>query len=149
VVLDQDRVRHVLRRSRITQVATLSPKNRPFMTPLWFAEHRGVLYITTGPGSRAGKNVATHPEITLLFQDVSDEASVLRVRGLASCRQGLPPWAALLGLARKYYLPPRAALVELRHARLWSVRRLYYAQAKGGVGHIRVEPTSADFLPRP
>ena len=149
MVIDQPEVRHVLRRSRVLQVATLSPKNRPFMTPLWFVVHAGVLYITTGPGSRAGRNIVVHPEITVLFQDVDDERRVLRMRGLASCRQGLPPWPALLQLARKYYLPPRAVLVELRHARLWPLRQLYYGQAKGGVGHIRVEPIAADFLSRP
>jgi hypothetical protein len=148
-MLDEADVRHVLRRSRITQVATVSPRNRPFMTPLWFVEHHGLLYITTGPGTRAGRNIAVHPQITLLFQDVADEPRVLRVRGLASCRPGLPPWPALWRIIRKYYLPPRALLVELRHARLWPLRRLYYGQTKGGFGHICVDPTAAAFLTRP
>ena len=148
-MLDEARVRHVLQRSRITQMATLSPKSRPFMTPLWFVEHQGMLYITTGPGTRAGRNVSVHPEVALLFQDVADEPRVLCVRGLASCRQGLPPWAALWRIMRKYYLPPRALLVELRHARLWPLRRLYYGQAKGGFGYIRVAPTAAVLLSRP
>lgn len=71
------------------------------------------------------------------------------MRGLASCRQGLPPWASGWRIIRKYYLRPRALLVELRHARLWPLRRLYYGQAKGGVGYIRVTPTAAAFLSRP
>jgi Pyridoxamine 5'-phosphate oxidase len=144
-------VRAFLRRSLIVQVATLSPKRRPFVTPLWFVAHRGVLYITTGPETRAGKNIAQHPPVTLLCSgeraDRPDE--VLRLRGTATCERGLPSWPVLLRIAAKYYLSPRAASVELRNARKWRLRSLYYGQVKGGFGHIRVVPDTCEFLTRP
>ena len=61
-------VRTFLRQSMIVQVATRSPKGRLFVTPLWFVVHRGVVYITTGPETWAGKNVMQHPQVTLLHQ---------------------------------------------------------------------------------
>ncbi len=146
-----DAVRAFLRRSLIVQVATLSPKSRPFVTPLWFVFDDGSLYITTGPGSRAGKNIGHHPEVALLFRGerVNRGERVLRVRGVATVHRGLPSWRVLLRVAAKYYLSPGALPVELRNARKWSLRRRYYGQAKGGFGYIRIVPTAADFLPGP
>jgi len=55
----------------------------------------------------------------------------------------------LLRVAAKYYASPRAAAVEVRHVRQWRLRRLYYGQAQGGFGYIRVVPATAAFLRRP
>jgi hypothetical protein len=142
-------VRTYLRHSLIVQVATLSAKKHPFVTPLWFVVDGGALYITTGPESWAGKNVMQHPEVTLLFSGelFAEPDRPLRLRGTATCHHGFPSWRVLLRVAAKYYLSPRALRVELRNARKWRRRQLYYAQAKGGVGYIRVVPRAADFLP--
>jgi len=144
------RVRAFLGNSMVVQLATRSPKGRPFMTPLWFVVDRGELYITTGPDSWTGKNIVRHPEVALLFHGEGSRGSdqVLRLRGAATCHHGLPPWRVLLRIAAKYYASPRALRVELPNARKWRLRALYYAQVKGGPGHIRVLPTAADFLPR-
>lgn len=144
-------VRVFLRRSLVTQVATLSPKGRPFLTPLWFVARHGVLYITTGPETWAGRNVQHHPAVTLLFsgERAGHPRQVLRLRGTATCHRGLPSWAVLLRVAAKYYLSPRALRVELRNARRWRLRTLYYGQAKGGLGYIRVVPNAYEFLRQP
>ena len=140
-----------LRGSMIVQVATLSPKSRPFVTPLWFVVHRGALYITTGPQTWAGKNIQAHPEVSLLFsgERVRRSHHVLRLRGTATVHHGLPPWPVLLRVAAKYYVSPRALPVELRNARKWRLRQLYYGQVKGGFGYIRVVPTGGEFLREP
>ena len=144
-------VRAFLRRSLIVQVATLSARARPFMTPLWFVCDRDALYITTGPATWAGKNVMQHPEVALLFTGERAHPSdhCLRLRGTATCHSGWPPWRVLLRVAAKYYLSPRAVSVELRHARQWRLRQRYYGQAAGGLGYIRVVPTAGEFLRRP
>ncbi len=144
-------MRAFVRRSMIVQVATLSPKGRPFMTPLWFVADGGAIYITTGPETWAGRNVRQHPQVALLFRGERMRRSdrVLRLRGTATCHRGLPPWRVLLRIGAKYYLSPRALPVELRNARKWRLRRLYYGQAKGGFGYVRVVPTAGEFLPRP
>lgn len=143
-------VQAFLRGSLIVQVATLSPKGRPFVTPLWFVFDRDVLYITTGAESRAGKNVGQHPSVVLLFsgEGAKGPARHLRLRGTASCHRGLPAWRVLFRVAVKYYLAPRAIISELRNARKWRLRQRYYGQATGGAGHIRVVPVSTEFLAR-
>lgn len=143
-------VRAFLRRSMVAQVATRSPKGRPFVTPLWFVVDRGALYITTGPETWAGKNVVHHPEVALLFSGERARRSdaVLRLRGTATCHRGLPSSRVLLRIAVKYYASPRALRVELQNAHKWRLRMRYYGQVKGGFGYLRVVPTAADFLPR-
>ena len=144
-------VRGFLRRSLVVQMATLSSKLRPFVTPLWFVLHRGVLYITTGPESRAGRNIQQHPEVTLLFsgERARRHDQVLRLRGVAACHPGLPPWPALLRIVAKYYLSPRALRPELRNVSKWRLRALYHGQAKVGAGHIHVLPGDCELLTRP
>ena len=144
-------VQRFLRQSIVVQLATLSPKGRPFVTPLWFVAHGGALYITTGPQSRAGRNIAHHPDVALLFRGDrgADPDRFLRMRGEATCHPGLPSWPVLLRIAAKYYAAPGALASELRNARKWRLRRLYYGQVKGGFGYLRVVPTGAEFLPRP
>jgi hypothetical protein len=137
-----------LQRSMVAQVATRSAKGRPFMTPLWFVVDGGVLYITTGPETRTGKNIIRHPEVVMLLSGERGRKSdqVLRLRGTATCHRGLPGWRVLLRIAAKYYASPGALRVELRNAGRWHLRQLYYGQALGGFGHIRVVPTAADFV---
>ena len=144
-------VRAFLRDSFIAQVATLSPKSRPFVTPLWFVVDDGALYITTGAASRAGRNVAQHAAVTLLFSGERgpSRGRHLRLRGTATCQPGLPSWRVLLRVALKYYLAPAALSAELRHAGKWRLRQRYYGQAKGGAGYIRVVPTAVDFVQVP
>jgi pyridoxamine 5'-phosphate oxidase-like protein len=144
-------LRAFLLRSLVVQVATLSPKKRPFVTPLWFVCDGGVLYITTGPETWAGKNVMQNPEVQMLFSGEHGSSSdqVLRLHGMATCHHGLPSWRVLLRVAVKYYLSFCAVSAELRNVRKWGLRRRYYGQVKGGFGYIRVVPTGGEFLRRP
>lgn len=144
-------VRDFLRRSLVAQVATRSPSGRAFMTPLWFVVDGGALYVATAAETWTAKNVAQHPEVALLFRDEASERfdRVLRLRGTATCHRGFPSWRVLLRVAAKYYAPPRALGVELRNARKWRLRTLYYAHAKGGPAHLRIVPSEATFLAPP
>jgi pyridoxamine 5'-phosphate oxidase-like protein len=140
-----------LRRAMIVQLATISAAGRPFVTPLWFVVDAGILYVTTGPETRAGRNIARHPDVTLLFggERATPSEQVLRLRGTATRHYQLPSWRVLARVALKYYVAPRGLGVELAHAHLWRLRRCYYAQAKGGFGHLCVMPTAAELLTRP
>lgn len=144
-------VRDYLHDSIVVEVATLSARQRPFVTPLWFVVDRGLLYITTGPASWVGRNVIEHPEVVLLFTAERARRSdrVLRLRGTATCHRGLPGWRVLLRIAAKYYVAPRALPVELHNARRWRLRSRYYGQASGGFGYVRVVPTAGELLTRP
>lgn len=140
-----------LRRSMVALVATCSASGRPFMTPLWFVADGGTLFITTGAGSLTSRNIAGHPQMTLLFSGEGTGRSdrVLRLRATATFQPGLPPWRVLLRIAAKYYASPRALRVELRHRDKWAIRGRYYRQVKGGPGHLRITPTTAEFLSQP
>jgi hypothetical protein len=148
---DDPEVRAFLRHSMVALVATRSANERPFMTPLWFVVDRGTLFITTGAESWTGRNVSRHPEIVMLFGGEREGRSgrVLRLRGTATVRRGLPPWRVLLRVVGKYYASPRALRVELRNRRKWRLRMRYYEHTKGGPGHLRVVPTMAEFLSQP
>jgi hypothetical protein len=135
----------------VVEIATLSPKRRPFVTPLWFVVDGGVLYLTTGPETRAARNLAANPEVTLLFNGVSEgrSAGILRLRGTATRHRGLPSWRVLLRVAAKYYVAPGGLRTELRNFRRWRLRQLFYGQVKGGFGYLRIVPGAAEFLPVP
>ena len=144
-------VRIFLQDSIVVEVATLSAKGHPFVTPLWFVVDRGRLYITTGPASWVGRNVTAHPEVVLLFGGERGSRSdrVLRLRGTATCHRGLPGWRVLARIAAKYYLSAGALPVELHNARRWHLRARYYGQVKGGLGYVCVVPTAGELLARP
>jgi hypothetical protein len=141
-------LRPFLEDSMVAEVASLSPKGRPFVTPLWFVVDRGLLYVTTGPGSWVGRNVVGHPEVVLLFGGERG-GGLLRLHGTATCHHGLPAWRVLLRIAAKYYLSPAALRVELRNARRWRLRWRYYGQVKGGFGYVRIVPRVGEILSRP
>ena len=135
--------------SMVALVATVSPAGRPFVTPLWFVVDGGVLYMTTGHETRAARNVAQNPNVTLLFGGEAVRPGALQLRGTASRHRGLPPWRVLARIALKYYLAPGALLVELRNSGKWGLRARYYAQVPGGAGHLRVVPSAVEMLTRP
>jgi nitroimidazol reductase NimA-like FMN-containing flavoprotein (pyridoxamine 5'-phosphate oxidase superfamily) len=144
-------VRAFLRHSMVVLVATRSASERPFMTPLWFVADGETLFCATGAESVTSRNVSHHPQVALLFtgEGAGRSDRVLRLRGRATVQPGLPPWRVLLRIVAKYYVSPRALSVELGHVRKWRLRTRYYGQTKGGPAHLRVEPTTAEFLPRP
>ena len=148
---DDPTVRAFLRASMVAQVATRSARGHPFVTPLWFVIDRGVLYVTTGPGTWVGRNVADNPEVVLLLggEHGGWSGRVLRLRGTATCHRGLPSWRVLVRIAVKYYVSPGALRVELRNLRRWHLRWGYYGQLRGGVGYVRIVPTTGEVLPNP
>ena len=97
-------VRAFLRSSMVALVATRSANERPFMTPLWFVADRGTLFITTGTESWTSRNVSRHPAVAMLFSGERSGRTdrVLRLRGTATSRRGLPPRRVLLRIAAKY-----------------------------------------------
>ncbi len=141
-------VESFLAHSMVAQVATLSPKGRPFVTPLWFVVDGGRLYMTTGRDARAARNVVQHSEAVLLFtgEQLGAAGRVLRMRGTVSVHAGFPRLRILLRFARKYYLTPRGLATELRHARQWRLRQRYYAQ--GSPAYLEVLPGTTEFLAR-
>jgi hypothetical protein len=141
-------VREFLRDSMVALVATVSPKRRPFVTPLWFVVDDGTLYMTTGTGTRAARNVTAGSAATMFFTGEHGRHGdrALRLRGTATCHAGFPPWRVLFRLAAKYYVTPRAMGAELTNAAKWRLRARYYAQVARGAGYLRMRPDLAELV---
>ncbi|HZR81996.1 MAG TPA: pyridoxamine 5'-phosphate oxidase family protein [Candidatus Binatia bacterium] len=144
---DSPIVREFLRNSLVMHIASRSAR-APFVTPIWFTPHGDTLWITTGSGTRLAKNVERHPEVVLLLwgERHRSRGEVLRVRARATCHAGLPPWPVLVRIALRFYLAPGALASELRNAGRWGLRARYYAEVKGGPGHIRLVVTGAELM---
>jgi|SRR5215472_6817253 len=144
-------VRKFLHDSLVAHVASRSAAGRPFVTPLWFTPHAGVLWVTTGLGSRLARNISHQPEVTLLLWGEAGRRpdGALRLRARATCHAGLPPWAVLLRIAARYYLARGALASELGNATRWPLRARYYAQVGGGPGHVRLMPLDAEVILAP
>jgi hypothetical protein len=151
IPLDAPIVREFLRDSLVAHVASRSAKGRPFVTPLWFTPHAGVLWITTGFDTRLARNVTRQPEVTLLLWGEARRRPdrVLRLRARATRHPGLPPWTVLLRIAIRYYLAPGALASELGNVTRWPLRARYYSQVGGGPGHVRLVPLDAEVIPAP
>src|SRR5450756_2140701 len=53
---------------------------------------------------------------------------------------------ALVRVALRYYLAPRALLDQLRHLRQIPLRQRYYAASRDGMGYLVVRPTTVEML---
>lgn len=151
LALEDSTVQAFLRDSMVVLVTTVSPKGRPFATPLWFVVDDGILYVTTGTATRAARNISAGSAVTLLVTGEHGRHGrhALRLRGTATIHAGLPSWRILVRIAAKYYVAPRAMVTELTNVAKWRLRARYYAQVAGGAGYLRVLPTSADLVVRP
>lgn len=112
-------------------LATRSAKGMPFVTPLWFVPHRGLIWATTAASSWAARNVTAVSEVAVLLGGEGErQPDRILVRGHASAVLGMPPPPVLARYAWRYFLEPRFARVEMSHASLWRRRARYYAQAQ-------------------
>lgn len=145
MILEEPAVRDILATSLVARIATRSRSGVPALTPLWFVVDRGHFYSGTGQATLAARNAKACPGIAVLLdgEAAGPRSHVLRLRGRAAVHDRMPSWRVLARFGAKYYLGGLAS--ELRHARLWGVRRRYYAQAQAAV--IDFVPESAEWLP--
>jgi hypothetical protein len=145
---DDREVQDFIADSMVAEVATLSRKGTPSLTPLWFVCDRGRIYMGTGQATLTVRNVAAHPNVDLLFDGERRGGSerVLRISGAAVCHKEYPNLRLVLRFAMKHYLTPGGLRSELAHWRKWRLRQRYYGQGKPAV--IEVMPETAEFLPR-
>ena len=144
-------VRAFLAGSMVAHVATVSRAGRPFVTPLWYVNEGGILWLTTGLQTRAARNVVHRPQVRVLLRGerLARRGETLRLQATASRHAGLPPWRVLVRIAAKYYVAPGGLLTELANVARWRLRTRYYAQVAGGAGHLVIVPSSAELLHRP
>jgi hypothetical protein len=147
--LDDALVRHYFDCSMVMRLATVSARGYPSITPLWFVVDDGVLLAGTAAHTVAVRNVRADERVSVLLDaELAGPSSiVLRLWGRATVHDRLPSPAVMARMARKYYLTPRGARVELAHARQWPLRLRYYRQAQGVV--LAIEPGSAELVGRP
>lgn len=151
MTLDDPEVHDFLACSMVARVATLSPKGRPHMTPLWFTYDQGRIYMTSRDGSPAARNITAHPAVVLLFDAERGPRwdRVLRIQGHATFRKE----RGLLRLvvrreSRRYWFSASGLRHLLSHLRKLPVIARYYAERRGDAGVIEVVPERAEFLGR-
>lgn len=142
--------RRILRRSHTVLVGTVSARSRPFLTPIYYLWRGGEIFVASGPASWTGRNVRVNPQVTLVFGGERGSGTArLRVTGVAECMDGWMPPRALVPLALRYYLAPRALCDQLRHLRQMPLRSEYYAASRDAMGFIRVRPVHVEVLDAP
>jgi Pyridoxamine 5'-phosphate oxidase len=142
---DDPVVRQTLRRAMITRLATRTPAGHPFVTPIWFVPVGPRIVMGTGEQSVSVRNLRAHPEAVLLFD--APGVGVLRLRGPAVVRAGLPRPGALLRVILKYYLSPGGLRAELAHLDRRRLRGRYMRQSRPAAIEVTLE--TAEWLPRP
>ena len=132
----------------VVRIATRSPKGSPQLVPLWFATHRGRIYMNTGDTSPVVRDIAVHPDVVLLFERASGASgAVLRVRGRATFRRdrrvrtmmGVRVWS-------RYYLSSAGIVSIARHAGKLPAMVQYYRERGRGAGVIEVIPEKFELL---
>ena len=64
---DDPEVQKWIEASVVAHMATLSRKEVPALTPLWFVCYRGHLYMATARATLAARNIAAHSSVVLLL----------------------------------------------------------------------------------
>ena len=147
--IDDPLVTHVIRNSYVMRLATMSAAGHSTVTPLWFVVDHGRIVAGTAASTIAVRNIRADPRVTLLLdgERAGPSALVLRVRGVGEVNEGMPPRAAVVRLATKYYLSPNGLRCELRNSRRLRLRQRYYAQSDAV--WIAIRPTGAELLALP
>jgi general stress protein 26 len=136
----------------IARIATISAKGTPQLMPLFFVVRDGLIYMNNAATSPTVRNIASNPDVVLLFDADrgSQQGMCLRVTGRARFVAG----GALLHkmwlpAAVKHYVSLDGALNVLRNiSRLAAIRR-YRAERSGSSGVIEVTPSDAEFITHP
>ena len=148
--LREERLQSFLRRSMVVRLATLSPKEQPHLTPLWFVQDGGRFYMATRAASPAARDISAHPDVVLLFHAERGRrpGQILRIRGTARLRKSLG-LRVQLRFAAKYHLSPGGLRNLLSNLGTLLVRVRYYGERTGEAGTLEVTPERFEFLPRP
>jgi uncharacterized pyridoxamine 5'-phosphate oxidase family protein len=150
--METGRVRRFLSRSMIVRLATVSARQQPRLTPLWFVADRGRIYMNAREGSPAARDIAAHAGVVLLFSldRGPDNGSVLRITGRARVRRrAAVRRRAVLLSALKYHIS-RGGLRNLLGSLGSLFTRLhYYAERGGEAAAIEVVPERAEIIEAP
>lgn len=97
-----ERFRDLFEKPIFGHLATLTPKGRPQVNPIWFDVHEGHIRFNSALGRQKDKNIRVHPHVALSIQDPQDGYRYVEVRGevVQITEEGADD--VIDGLARKY-----------------------------------------------
>lgn len=84
----------VLSAARVMILATRSATGTPFVTPLWFVPHRGLIWATTAATSWVVRNLASTAEVAALFGGEGGQGLDQSLTRVSSARTPSLPSAA-------------------------------------------------------
>lgn len=141
----------IMRRAMVARIATLSRGGRPMITPIYFVEVGGHVWLGTPDWTLAVRNVRGDPRVSVLLDVERDpgDRRTMRITGRATVRDDrdvLRSYA--LRVVRKYILTLGGIRDMLAHVRQAPLIRHYYAQsaAKGHTCVIDVTPEHIEVL---
>lgn len=63
--LTKQEISRFLAKSHVAHLATVRPDGRPHLTPIWYMEEDGKVYMISGPGAVKFRNVRQNPRVSL------------------------------------------------------------------------------------
>jgi general stress protein 26 len=134
----------------VARIATLSCNGRPCVTPLYFVQHNGNIWLGTSDRTLAVRNIRANARVSVLLAVERDTSSprVLRIKGkarLLTDQQAQRTYRR--SVARKYFMTPGGLRNTLAHIRqLQAMRYHIQSTAKGRSCIIEVIPEQAEFI---
>lgn len=123
-----------LAREQYTNLTTFRKNSTPVHTPMWFAEHQGIIYIMTGAVSGKVKRIRHTPRVTLAACTASGKLIGTEIEGNARILNDAHEIAiAESALAKKYGLP-RKLLYGLM-----GVTRALQRKSSGSDAYLAIE----------
>lgn len=149
--LNDPEVQTFIRQSMVARIATLSHDGRPSITPLYFNDIDGHIWLGTSSWTLAARQAAADPRVCILLGHERNAADqrVLRISGTAVVRTDeVTLRLRNRKMALKYVFSPGALLNQLLNLRLFQIVRRYRAQSaeKGSGCVIDVTPQEVEFI---
>jgi general stress protein 26 len=144
-------VQHLLDRSMVARLATLSRSGRPHVNPNYFVVDGSHLWLGTMTGTLAARNVAATSSVQVLLEDERDPTDLRQVRitGRATIRTEPDLLKEYQRRdVRKYFRSMRGLLMSLRHLHRLLLTSKYLSTTGPASRRcvIDVEPTQFEIL---
>ncbi len=141
-------IQQIVRRATVARLATLSRSGRPAVTPIYFIQAGGHIWLGTVDWTLAARNVKTNPRVSVLLaiENQDPHRVLVRIRGRAVLRTDTRTQRKYSRrVARKYLLTADGLRDYLGH--IPQLRPMHYYHADNAVrGQACVIDVAAEHI---